>query len=55
MNKTLAIELQDLREQIAQDIERRICDVVHNETAPQTCILTNEVLRIAAFIARGQK
>lgn len=26
MNKTLAVELQDLREEIAQEIEKLLCD-----------------------------
>ena len=43
------------REKIAEEIESRICNVVHNETNPQSCEKMNDGLRIAAYIARGQK
>lgn len=47
--------IKEAREEIAKNIEDRICDVVHNETSPQTCIDINNGLRIAALVARGQK
>lgn len=42
----------EIREKIAQEIESRICDVVHNETAPEACEKMNDGLRVAAYIAR---
>ena len=44
-----------LREQIAQEIEAMRCDVVHNESNPETCERMNFWYSHAASIARGRK
>lgn len=46
MNKTLEVHMQDLREQIAQDIETAVIEVVGNSSA---------TMKQAAAIARGSK
>ena len=44
---------QELREQIALEIESLCCDVVHNESNPQECERMNSWYRHAASMVRG--
>jgi len=45
---------QELREQIAKEIEALCCDVVHNASNPDHCERMNFWYRHAASIARGK-
>lgn len=55
IRKTLHNLETSIREQIAQEIEAMRCDVVHNESNPETCERMNFWYSHAASIARGRK
>ena len=55
MNKTLEIELAELREQIAQDIEKAAIELKSEarEISADAYLVTNRVTMACAAIARG--